>query len=339
MLQRRRARFRPVDDVNLFRISYKSQSKPGVRHLGGHTEKTILRLLIKFFILIGIGYGLRKTDHISERFEKELGSFLIRIVLPFNILYSANTGFDPDLSRNLLYSAIFAAAYYAVMILGLLAFVRILKKENETKKIFVTLGAFQNVSFLGFPIIQGLFGPSGLLYGVIFNLIFLFFFLSFAQTYISGKQTDIFKSIITDPGIIASIAAIPIFLSPVKLPDVVNDVFHLMGSMMTPISLLIIGSRMTSIRFKEIFTDGLAWLVSAIRLLIAPGIAYLMLLPFRLDPTMTAILILISGLPSGAMNVILANEYDCDVNLASKSVALSTFLTLASLPLLMAVVG
>lgn len=220
-----------------------------------------------------------------------------------------------------------------------MAFVRILKKENNSKKIFVTLGTFQNVSFLGFPITQGLFGPEGLLYAVIFNFVFQFFFLGFAQTYISGKQSDIFKSIITDPGIIASILAVPIFLSPVKLPDVINDCFRLMGSMMTPISLLIIGSRMTSIRFSDIFTDGFAWLITAIRLLIVPALAYLILLPLRIDPTLTAILVMISGLPSGAMNVILANEYDCDVDLASKTVALSTFLMLASLPLLMMIVG
>ena len=294
---------------------------------------------MKFFILIIVGYVLRKTNQISERFEKELGSFLIRVVLPFSILGSANASFDSELSQKLLQAGIFAIGYYTLSILVLLTAARFLKKEKNTKKIFVNLGTFQNVSFLGFPITLGLFGPSGLLYAVVFNLVFQFFFLGFAQTYISGKQGNVFKEIVTDPGIIASFLAVPLFFSPFKLPTVIHECFQLMGSMMTPISLLIIGCRMTSIRLSGIFTDALAWLIAAIRLLIAPALAYLILTLLRLDPALTSILVMLTGLPSGAMNVILANEYNCDVDLASKTVALSTFLMLASLPLLMSVVG
>ena len=285
--------------------------------------------------MILIGYILRKTHTISSRLEKDLGAFLMRVILPFSILRSANTTFDPGMSLNLAHAALFAVAFYAFAIAALILIMRFTKLQETTKKIFVTLGTFQNVGFLGFPITEELYGPTGLIYTVIFNLVFQFFFLGFAQTYISGKRQNVVRSILTDPGIVASFLAIPLFVSPVKLPNVIADCFQLMGSMMTPISLLIIGCRMTSIRFLSLFTDGLAWILTAVRLAVLPTIAALVLKPLRLDPTLIVVLIMVCGLPSGAMNVILANEYDCDVNLASKTVALSTFIMLGSLPALM----
>lgn len=305
----------------------------------GYTEATIILLLIKFFILIFIGYVLRKTNQITDRFEKDLGTFLMRVILPFSILRSANTAFSAELSRNLGQAAVFAIAYYIFVPLCLFALMRSIPSTLNEKKIAVTLGTFANTSFLGFPIVEELFGRAGLLYGVTYNLIFLFAFLIFAEAYVSGKRTDVLKSIVTNPGIIASILAVPIFLSPVKLPTVIDDCFQMMGSMMTPISLLIIGCRMTSIRLVAIFTDRLAWLLTALRLAVFPALAYFVLVPFHLDPNLTAALTLITGLPSGAMNVIIANQYDCAVDLASKTVALSTIAMLVTLPILMTLVG
>lgn len=307
--------------------------------MGSFTESTIFFLLIKFFILIFIGYVLRKTNQITEQFEKDLGAFLMRVVLPFSIIRSANTTFSMELSRNLIYSGIFAVAYYVFSLIFLFILMRFVPSTRDEKKIAVTLGTFANTSFLGFPIVEELFGRAGLLYAVTYNFVFLFSFLVFAEAYVSGKRTGVFKSIITNPGIIASVLAVPIFLSPVKLPAVIDDCFRMMGSMMTPISLLIIGCRMTSIHLWSIFTDRLAWLVTAMRLAVFPALAYILLLPFHLDPTLTAALTLITGLPSGAMNVIIANQYDCGVDLASKAVALSTIVMLGTLPVLMMVIG
>lgn len=305
----------------------------------GYTETTIFFLLIKFFILIFIGYVLRKTNQITDQLEKDLGAFLMRVILPFSIIRSANTAFSAELSRNLGYTAIFAIAYYVLTPLFLFFLLRFIPSSQDEKKIAVTLGTFANTSFLGFPVVEELFGRAGLLYGVTYNLVFLFAFLIFAEAYVSGKRTDVFKSIITNPGIIASILAVPIFLSPVKLPAVIDDCFQMMGSMMTPISLLIIGCRMTSIHLGSIFTDRIAWLLTVLRLAVFPALAYIILLPFKLDPNLTAALTLITGLPSGAMNVIIANQYDCAVDLASKTVALSTIVMIVTLPVLMTVIG
>ena len=106
----------------------------------------------------------------------------MRVILPFSILRSANTTFDPGMSLNLAHAALFAVAFYAFAIAALILIMCFTKLQETTKKIFVTLGTFQNVGFLGFPITEELYGPTGLIYTVIFNLVFQFFFLGFAHS-------------------------------------------------------------------------------------------------------------------------------------------------------------
>lgn len=304
------------------------------------TNPTLINLSIKFFILIAIGYGLRKGGAISERLEKDLGSLLIRVILPFSIIGSANTSFDRQLSKNLALAGAFALSYYIIAILSLIALSRTMKTDEKTKKIFVNLGTFANVGFLGLPITQEIFGQIGLLYTIVYNLVFQFVFLVFGEMYVSGKKKDnIVKTIVTDPGILASLSAILLFMSPVKLPKVVADSFLILGSMMTPISLLIIGCRMTTVPITEFFTDRLSWLISFIRLVFFPAVFYFLAKPFGLAPELIAVMIMITGLPSGAMNVIIANEHDCNPAFASKAVALSTFLMLFTLPVLISAVS
>ena len=73
----------------------------------------LLNLMGKVALLVALGYILTKRGLLTERFQKDLTTFMMQVALPANVLTSASNTFSPDLSKNLLLTAGIAIAYYA----------------------------------------------------------------------------------------------------------------------------------------------------------------------------------------------------------------------------------
>mgnify|MGYP000886962606 CR=1 FL=1 len=289
--------------------------------------------------MIFLGYFLRKRLLITQTFEHELGNLLLNVILPICVLGSANVEFSSDFSHNLIMAGIISVAYYLLAILALFFFSKVMKSKEVTKKIFILLCVFANTAFLGIPILSEFYGSEGVLYAVIYNLVYQIFFFSFGVTIVSGKTENLIRNVLTDPGTIASILAVIIFLSPFRFPVPITDTIDSIGGMMVPLSTIIIGCKLAEIRPKEILTDKLSYLVSSFRLLVFPVILYLVLKPFNLSNVLTASMVILTGLPSGALNVIVADKFHCDESFAARAVSQSTFLMVFSLPLLFVILS
>lgn len=189
------------------------------------------------------------------------------------------------------------------------------------------------------PLLQQLYGNEGMLYSVIYNLAYQIFLFGYGVNIVSGKKGSVIKTVLLDPGTVASIAAIAVFCSPFRFPAPVSKTLDIVGGMIVPISMMIIGCKLSQIRLKELFLDWKSWLVSLFRLMIFP---FAMLLAMRLlhvEKTLADSMVVMTGLPAGALNVIIAEKYHCGEEFAAKAVSLSTFLMILSLPLLIMILG
>jgi predicted permease len=75
-------------------------------------------------------------------------------------------------------------------------------------------------------------------------------------------------------------------------------------------------------------------LISLLRLIGLPVLAFLLLVPFIRDPLLLGTVVLLIAMPVAANTVLLSEEYEVDATLASQGVFLSTLLSLLSIPLL-----
>ena len=97
--------------------------------------------------------------------------------------------------------------------------------------------------------------------------------------------------------------------------------------------MMIIGAGFVGVRFKEIFTDGLSYLVCFLKLIVYPAILYLILTIFPiLSPQARMVCVTMSALPIGSFNVILPRKYGGDAVFANKTLMVSMILSLITLP-------
>ncbi|MBP5493401.1 MAG: AEC family transporter [Clostridiales bacterium] len=298
---------------------------------------TLFLVFLKIVVAVAIGFLLRKHRVLDERMQKGLSDMLLRAILPFSILASANYPKSDDVFRGMIAAFIAAVIYYSVSLVILRAISKKLPFQDNEKRVFVTMTTFANTSFVGFPVMSALYGDHGLLLAVVFNMAYNIFMYTYGVHLLSGKSGD-WKEVFLNPVTISSVVAIAIFVSPWTLPVYVSDPITLISNMTVPLSMIIIGSNLATLPFQKVLSDPKSYLVSLMRLLIIPGsvmlCVFLLYKMFPMLPTTASVIVLMCALPCGSMNVILSEKYNCAPDYAARATVQSMILTLITLPLM-----
>jgi predicted permease len=228
------------------------------------------------------------------------------------------------------WAAVMVAAYYLLGYAALYGLGRALALKGPNRGLFTNLTVLANTGFIGFPLIQQLYGAEGGLYAIVYNLGFNLSAFTLGLALIGARPTP--RKFLTHPMILLSLSSLLLFVSPFRLPPIVTGPLAQVGVMAGPFSLFIIGAAMAKIRFVSLFTNGWAWLVTLLRQLALPGIAAGGLYLAGFSGLLPAAIVVLTGIPSATMNVIFAEQYNGDTAFASRAVVQGTLLMAASLP-------
>lgn len=294
------------------------------------------QVLILFFIMV-IGFIAKKCSIINESVSKKLSELLLKITSPLLVISS----FQVDFTREILYNVmiVFAfsiAAHIISIFLGMILFT---KAGSEAKKKVMKFSAiYSNCAFMGFPLLESVFGKSGVLYGSVYVAAFnIFLWTNGVMIFSSNEKIDrhTIKKVLLNPGIVSVIIGIIIFIFSVKLPGPAAEAIELVGSMTVPLSMLIIGATIADCEFKELFKGWDLYYASAVRLILMPVLAFAVLKLLGISDMLLQVCVLLVAMPVAATTAIFAELYDGDSIFASRVVVLSTLASIITIPLLM----
>lgn len=290
-------------------------------------------LFVKIIIMLALGFFLRKKNIITEDLQKGLNDLLLKAFLPVSILASANAVLSAQARQNLLITAIIGLGYYIVAIVVTVLLSKTLPVSEKRRNVFVTMAVFANTSFVGFPIVKELFGDEGFLYAVIYNLLYQLFFFTYGIHKLNGEKKGFqLKSLYTNVVTIVSVISIGIFLSPLRFPSAVVSTFSTIGGATVPVSMLIIGASLATIKLPSILKDGYSYIVSALRLLIFPVLMMLVLRGLNMSPVVVSTCVVMTALPCGSLNVIYSQRNDCEPEYAVRTVVQTMLLMIVTIP-------
>lgn len=293
---------------------------------------SLFTILGKILLMVLFGFMLKKLDIINDEFQKGLSKLLLNAILPVSILSSSSNLFSKELSKGLIITAVSCLVYYVSTLIITHVISRSFKTDTATKKIFITMSVFANVGFIGFPISSELFGNHGMLYAVIYNMFYQMFFFTYGISLLSNEEKFNISSIFKSPVSLSSFAAIIIYLSPYRFPKFISESLGSVGGMMVPLSMIIIGCTLVNMKPVEILKDKYSYLVSLLRLVIFPLLIIGILLLTHIKGEVAVVIAVLTGLPSGSLNVILAEQYNCNPKYAARTVIQSMVLMVVIIP-------
>ena len=114
-----------------------------------------------------------------------------------------------------------------------------------------------------------------------------------------GKVT--LRSALVNPATVGTAMGLTLFLTGWRPPAPVDNTISFLADLNTPLPMIVLGAQMAGADLRTAFTNRRLYLVAAVRLVAAPLIALLVLLPLRLEPmSYCACVVLCAVPPAGA---------------------------------------
>ena len=291
--------------------------------------------LLTIIIIVAVGWFSGEKGWIDEHTNKTLVNLLINVAWPCALVGAFPGEFRPEYLTSFLYGLGGGALVLAVAIgVSKVLFPRRSNPKNYFEYQFAFI--FNNASFLGFPLVNAIYGQAGLVpyagFIMIFNLALFGYGISlFKQSF---NKRD-FARTIFNPNVIAVVIGFLLFIYSIKLPIFASDAIGYIGSMMTPLSLICIGFMLSRANLRLIFKRKILVLTCVAQLILGPLITFIVLKIIGAPTDVIHVLVIIQALPTATSLGLFAEKYRDDTGNASELVAISTVLSALTLPIVM----
>ena len=188
---------------------------------------------------------------------------------------------------------------------------------------------------MGIPLIEGIFHTEGVLYVTAYLTIFNILVWTHGLIMMKGKSS--FKELIgvfKSPAIIAIVLGLICFSFEIKVPDLVAQPLNYVGSMNTPLAMIVAGITVAQTDFKKLIKNIRVTIVSIMRLIIAPIIIIPILSFIPCNSTVYMSVMIAMCCPAAAIGTLFAVRYEKNAIYAAEIFALSTILSAATIPLM-----
>ena len=298
----------------------------------------VLNKIISLFLIILIGVYGSKKNIINEEINKGLRRILLEITLPLLVINSFSFEFSDGMGKNVLTAFIYSITFMALG--AIISYIFLFPLKGEKKKILHFANVFSNCGFIGFPIINSLYGAEGVVYTSIFNMVFTIALWTYGVMIFSDKMLkEKIKKVLVNPAIIAVYIGIPIMLLNIKLPSFLLDTTKIVGDMTAPISMIIVGSILSKVRIKDVFKEISIYYEALIKLIIIPLILFLIKIIIKDNTTVINTIIVLQAMPAAAMTSIFAADFNKEKEYSAKVVFMTTLLSIITIPIITKIIN
>lgn len=293
------------------------------------------KMLMLFAIMV-IGFIANKTGIIDEDANKKFSSLVVNITAPAMILASSEGAATLGSKQDALIVLLVAVSMY--VFLGIMSLtVRFLFRIPKGKEgVYRFMIVFGNNAFMGFPVVQAIFGDNALFYGAIFNIPNNIFAYSYGVYLLTKHHKEggnfNWKNMI-NPGVISAVTTLLLFLLDIKLPSFAITTFDCVGQITTPLAMIVIGASLANIPLKSVLKDVKVYFYSLYKMIVLPLFIWLIARMVLTNSVVLGVLVIISAMPCATIAVMLSNEYGGDTKTASRYVFVSTILSVITIPI------
>lgn len=302
---------------------------------------TILNSIISLLLIMLAGiYGSRKGI-VTSSVSKGLTGILLEIALPCMIVSSFAFSYDDTIKSN-----VFKAFYYSLavhIIIAVVSYFLTAPIKNERRTILHFANVFTNTGYIGFPVLNAVYGPEAVVYGSIFNMFFVLFLWTYGIMIFKGRigkkeiRQEIFKAL-RNPSVIGVYIGIIMLIFNIKLPVAIMSSLSSIGKMTGPLSMIIVGAMSSKINIKEQLGDWTLYYGIAAKIIIIPAVLYCISLLIGDRSIVANSVIIIASMPAAAMTSIFAEQFNVIKDYATIVVVATTLLSVFTLPVLLKVI-
>ncbi len=292
------------------------------------------------FCLMLVGVLINKLKFMHSQTSSDLTNVLLYIVSPCLIINAFEQPYSGSRIKQFILAIIAVFILYIIEIIAAKLIFGRLKNKN-LRRITQYGSIYSNAGFMGIPLISSLFGSEGVFFAVVslaaFNIFSWTQGVSLFKDNDNGsvEKTD-WRQVLLNPNIIAIVLGVLIFVFSVKIPNMPNQVIKYIGSINTPLSMIVIGNSLANIKFTKDMLGKEIGLTILLRNLIFPMIGIVILKLVGVTGIAFYTTIVMAACPVAGLVVLFTLQVQDDTAPAISAMSLSTILSLITIPLIFA---
>ncbi|MBQ8401471.1 MAG: AEC family transporter [Clostridia bacterium] len=295
---------------------------------------SLLSTIVTLFLLLAAGYLCGRLKIVDEVASKNLSNLIVKVGQPFLIINSLiGLEYSPENLKTGLLVLVLGLGMHVV--LAVLAFVGALPiKGVDERKLGEFSMVFTNCGFIGFPILESIFGAEGLFYGAFFIISFHLFTWTWGIAILARKRDDIrltIRKALVNFGTVPSLIGFLLFVSRIPLPEAVTDFSAYLAALCTPIAVIITGANLARRSLKKMLTSPLVYYVNLWRLVVIPMVVTTLLWLIGIPDNFVVFGCVMSAMPTAAVATMFGEMYDIQPGLAAEFVGSTSVLCTATL--------
>ncbi|KHD37252.1 permease [Clostridium acetobutylicum] len=303
-------------------------------------NNNVLNQVLMLFLMLLVGIYASKMKYIDKKMNAGLSNLLLKITLPLLII---NSFITMKFSKSVLNVGEDILLYTLIIHIVLVLFSKFayMKVNDAQKGISKFVTVFSNSGFMGYPVLRSIYGEKGVFYCAIFGIILNIFMFSYgimALKNTKGNSLKELKRAAVNPAIIATVIGFFIFILKIKLPHLIALSINSVGSMTSPLSMIIVGIMLADINLSDLFKDKLVYILTIVKLLIVPAITFVVLKLLNANQTVIGVIVVLEAMPAASNAAVMSLQYGSDENVALKHIFITTVLSIIIIPLVIKLV-
>lgn len=298
----------------------------------------IINTVSPIFLIVVVGWVLRKIGIIHEDFIKQSIKFVFNVTLPVLIFLKLATVDFIAIFDSSIIVLVYGCMFIIFFLSWLLA--KIFITKGNGRGVFIQGGFWPNNVIIGLALIMNIFGDDAVskMVMILIFLIPLDYMLSVVALTISDRQEkrskailDMIKSIALNPVIISAIVAIIISLLRVPIPKILINTGDYLAAITLPLALVGLGG---TLKIKLLQNTSFITLGALImKLLVSPLIATTIGYLIGYTGTDLGIIFIIFACPTAIVSFIIADAMTPHGEIAGNIVLTTTLASSITIPI------
>lgn len=292
---------------------------------------TTFREMVVILFAVAVGVLANRLGYMNGDTDRKLSKLILNITIPCLVIASVIRQESLPEPKVILSVMLVSAVFYLMEFVFAFVVPRLVGGTPGQRGVWRFLMCFPNIGFIGYPLVQALFGDEGFFYAVILALPFNILNFSMGPLLLSGKFRFSWRQFCT-PSVLCSFLALVIALFDIPMPAMVGEMAGLVGDVTVPLSLLVLGSMLAGMSVRSVLTSWRLWLLSFIRLLVEPAALSFLLHLLGVDPLILGVAVAQMAMPAAVNGSMLCLEHGGDTDAMAQSIFLSTVLAIVTIP-------
>jgi predicted permease len=295
---------------------------------------------MQLLVMMGAGLVAGRVGIADEPFTKQFSALLVNLLIPCMAVsvmirrYSAEA-----LAGGMAMMGSCLLVLLTGMLLAIL--VRLLRRRrDDAAAVLIPCVMFMNANFIGFPVIQALYGDGALVYANFFMVPYRLVFYTLMPMLFRGVSGDSPRSLLrsvlrgaNNPGIYAAVGGLVIATLGIPVPETLLSAVSCLGDTALPLGMMACGMYVSRVPFRKAVLNPSCMLAVFCRNLLVPAAVWTVLRLLGAGGMILRLSVIFAALPIPSMAALFAKQNGRNGELAASMVFSSTALCIVTLPL------